>query len=96
MAEKSASEEPTPPSDGSGQEFAFISVTGKPGRVDARTRRKIRSHVRADHHRRYPHERRHQAAVDINATPLLDRSLQNLPGRFIFANHSVISYDPMC
>ncbi|RFU25199.1 hypothetical protein B7463_g11137, partial [Scytalidium lignicola] len=63
------------------QEFAFISTT-QPGQVDARTRRRIRSHARADHHRRN-NTQRQPSAVHINVTPLLDRSLQSLPGQSV-------------
>lgn len=76
MEERSSSDESSDP-DSSRQEYAFISTT-QPGQIDARTRRRIRSHVRMDHHRRN-NTQRQSPAVRINVAPLLDRSLQNLP-----------------
>ncbi|KAH8821788.1 hypothetical protein F5884DRAFT_894521 [Xylogone sp. PMI_703] len=73
MQEQTGSDE----SSDSRQEFAFISTT-QPGKIDASTRRRIRSHVRADQHRRN-NTQRQPSAIRVNVTPLLDRSLQSLP-----------------
>ncbi|KAH8802580.1 hypothetical protein F5884DRAFT_683329 [Xylogone sp. PMI_703] len=61
------------------QIFNFITITGPQLQGDAESRRRVRSHVQAHYRRQNPHlQRRH--VVQLNVTPLMDGSIQTLPG----------------
>ncbi len=64
------------------QSWEFITVTGENLGGDAATRRRVRSHVVAHSRRRNPPCRRAKT-FELNITPLLEGSLQDVPNPLI-------------
>lgn len=60
--------------------FQFITVSATNLRGDAATRRRVRSHAQADYRRRNPPPPPRPLTVELDATPLLDGSLQGRHG----------------
>jgi hypothetical protein len=54
--------------------FEFIPVSGKERRTDSETLRRVHSHTQAEYRRRHASKHR-QKTVELDVTPLLDRSL---------------------
>lgn len=56
------------------KKFEFISVSGKERRTDPETLRRVHSHTQAEYRRRHA-SKNQQKTVDLDITPLLDRTL---------------------